>query len=245
MSSERYDICGETAYRSDDEEFYPLSFEADISEEVVPCEPGTEKNQEIVQNQREGRNQSYCPPPSTADSLTRNHGLYQPYNSKQHNTVMATLFGEFDQDTLKIRVVPFYPFDHSKQTNNALEWDKSENKSAAVNAINKALRTLHENDSLYIRLATQSAVRIKHRVTRGETVGPAFMQFLNSMIADYQVKTFEVDGRHCQVSFREGIRKPSCAPSGTATATLSEEEGPWIADPPSRWVLEHRELLAA
>jgi len=245
MSSERYDICGEPAYCSDDEVFYPLSFDADILEEAVSCEPGIENNQDIVQNHIESHKQSYCPSPSTADSPTRNHGLYQPHDLRQHNVVLGTLFGEFHENTLKIRVVPFFPFDHSEYPSNPLGWDKFENKSAAVSAINKALRTLHENDSLYIRLATQTATRIKTRIQRGETVGPAFMQFLNSMIVDYQLNTFEVDGKHCEVSFREGTRKPPSAPSGTATATLIEEGGPRIAPLSSRLVLKYNDWPAA
>ena len=215
--------------RSDNQESYPLSFEADILEEGVSREPGRKNNQDVVRTQIESCKQSYCPSPSTADSPTQNHGLYQPHNVTQHHTVMVGLYGHFDKETgLRIKPVAFYPFDQSKNTNNALGWDKPENKSAAVNAINKALGTLHTNGSLYIRFANETATRISTRVTKGETVGPPVMQFFNSMTSHYGVNTFKLDDKDdstvCGVSFREGTwKRPSALGGVNETADKSNE----------------------
>lgn len=176
-------------------------------------------------------NQGYCLPPTTADSLACNHGLYQPFGPSQHHTVLATLFGHFDKKTgtLQISAVPFYP--HVESTNDALGWDKSENRSAAVNAINNVFQTLHNNGSLPIRLATQGATRIKTRLKGGNTVGGGIMQFLNSMILEYGVDTFKLDGDMatvCTVSFRVGTCKCPDAPSGT-NDTTNPVHGRWIA----------------
>jgi hypothetical protein len=59
-------------------------------------------------------------------------------------------------------VVVFYPFD--RETNNALGWDKPENRTAAVTAVNHALGTLHDHKSLCIRLANEGATRMQTRL---------------------------------------------------------------------------------
>jgi len=177
-------------------------------------------------------NQGYCPPPTTTDSLNPNHRCYQPHGKIQPTTVMADLLGKFDAETgtLQISVVAFYPFDYMK--NESLGWDKFENKSAAVTAINHALHTV--KPSLYIRLAKEGAARILASLgTEKNTVGGGLMRFLNSMISDYKVNTFELNDAKetvCRILFREATWICPDAASGNDNNTNTLNKlGPWLA----------------
>jgi hypothetical protein len=216
-----------------DDEMFPLSF-SDSPEQTILDEPEPDDSQGSVQNHgnvAEVGGQSYCLPASRAGSSTRSHGVFPARTIEQLKTVMPTLYAEYtkETDTLVIKVVPFYPFD--PKDNNTLGWEKFNKQSQAVTAINNALSTLHNNQSLYTHLAKQGATRIKTRVGKGETIGASFMQFLNSMISEYGVNTFKVNDEDCIISFREGTRSGASAPSRT-NANTATGEGPWIAAPP-------------
>jgi hypothetical protein len=176
--------------------------------------------------------QGYCLPPTTTDSLNPNHRWYQPHGTIQPKTVMADLLGEFDAKTgtLQISVVAFYPFDYMK--NKSLGWEKFENKSAAITAINHALHTV--NPSLYIRLAHEGAARILTSLGKEKhTVGGGLMRFLNSMISQHNVNTFELNDAEktvCRILFREGTWEGPDAASGNDNNTNTLDGlGPWLA----------------
>jgi hypothetical protein len=177
-------------------------------------------------------NQLYCLPPTTTDSPDPNHRWYQPHGTIQPKTVMADLLGEFDAETgtLRISVVAFYPFDYMK--NKSLGWDKFENRSAAVTAINHALHTV--KPSLYIRLAHEGAARILTSLGKEKhTVGGGLMRFLNSMISEHKVNTFKLNDAEktvCRILFREGTWICPDAGSGNDNNTNPLDGlGPWLA----------------
>ena len=220
-----------------DDETFTLSFPdspEEPPEESISHEPEPDDLQGSVQNLGdvvEVGGRSYCLSASLAGSTTRSHGFFPARNKEHLKTVMAGLYADYtkETDTLVIKVVPFYPF--NPEDNDTLGWEKSDKQSQAVTAIDNALSTLHNNQSLYIHLAKQGATRILTRVGKGETIGASFMQFLNSMISEYGVDTFKVNDDDCTISFREGTRSRESAPSRT-NANTATGEGPWIAKVP-------------
>jgi hypothetical protein len=143
-------------------------------------------------------------------------------------------------------VVAFYPFNYLR--NKSLGWDKFENKSAAVTAINHALHTV--KPSLYIRLAQEGAAQILTSLGKeNNTVGGGLMRFLNSMILQHNVNMFKLNDAEktvCRILFQEGtwICPDAASGNNNNTNTLNGL-GPWLAPYGGSLVLGREDLSNA
>jgi hypothetical protein len=149
-------------------------------------------------------NTSYCFPASKEGSTTRTHGFYPVSKWDDCKTVQAALISDYQEktDTLTISIVPFYPYNELSE--HGRQWTDSAKWASVVTSINRFMATIHDDDSLYIRLATLKTA--KH-ISEGQTL--PLMLFLNSMMSHHRNISIEAEGPvdGFNIVFREGMRE--------------------------------------
>jgi hypothetical protein len=172
-----------------------------IPDTPSPASRSTSRESPILPLTTRRENTSYCFPASAEGSTTRTHCFYPVPEWDDCKTVLAALISNYEEetDTLTILIVPFYPY--NEDSKHGRQWTDPEKWPTAVSAIDEFMGTLHDDQSLFIRLATQQTA--KH-LCGGGTL--PLVLFLNSMMSQQYDHDIEPKGSvdDVEIVFREG-----------------------------------------